>query len=256
MSFFFSARARIRILSRRKPEPASRNASQVKAAERRRGRGPPVSRRSPAIAGRRRKRRAVREAGRRRDDEEREKESPARLRADASPRQARSVTPEAGPDFAPAFAEPPARQARLRRASVRTARPPKAARVAAGGCSEQGKRATSARPPPSVRAFSPDARRPPPGGRRKRSPAPAGRAQAARPSAAPCQARRPAGRGVWERRAWRAACSSSRTRHDKPGATGEDACTRDNGSGGPVTGRSGGTTDDAGTGGTGLEQGP
>ena len=34
-------------------------------------------------------------------------------------------------------------------------------------------------------------------------------------------------------------------RHDKPGASGEDACTRDNGSGGPVTGRSGGTTDHA-----------
>jgi len=34
-------------------------------------------------------------------------------------------------------------------------------------------------------------------------------------------------------------------RHDKPEATGEDACTRDNGSGGPVTGRSGGTTDHA-----------
>jgi len=98
------------------------------------------------------------------------------------------------------------------------------------------------------------ARRPPPGGRRKRSPAPAGRAQAARPSAAPCQARRPAGRGVWERRAWRAACSSSRTRHDKPGATGEDACTRDptsrkatsgKRSGGPSPARSGGTTDHA-----------
>ena len=71
------------------------------------------------------------------------------------------------------------------------------------------------------------------------------RAQAARPSAAPCQARRPAGRGVWERRAWRAACSSSRTRHDKPVATGENACTREQRSGGPVTARSGGTTDHA-----------
>jgi len=36
-------------------------------------------------------------------------------------------------------------------------------------------------------------------------------------------------------------------RHDKPGATGEDACTRDDGSGGPSSARSGGTTDHAGT---------
>jgi hypothetical protein len=32
-------------------------------------------------------------------------------------------------------------------------------------------------------------------------------------------------------------------RHDKPGATGENACTREQRSGGPVTARSGGTTD-------------
>ena len=117
-------------------------------------------------------RRAVREAGRMRVGGEREKESPARLRADASPRQAKSVTTKAG------------------REDGQTAEGGKRGGGRMFGAREA---AIRSKPPPSVRASSPDARRPPPGGRRKRSPAPAGRAQAARPSAAPCQARRPAG---------------------------------------------------------------
>ncbi|MCZ7590913.1 MAG: hypothetical protein M5U15_01615 [Kiritimatiellae bacterium] len=107
---------------------------------------------------------------------------------------------------------------------------------AAGECSEQGKRATSARPPPSVRAFSPDARRPPPGGRRKRSPAPA--PHLAKPGVQPGAESGSGGLGV--PRALLLARGMS-----KPVASGENACTRDDGSGGPVTARSGGTTDHA-----------
>ena len=125
---------------------------------RRRTTGPPVSRRSPAIAGRRRKRRAVREVGRRRDpssrrrfaeagDEEREKESTAK-----------SVTPM--PDVQ----------------DGQTADGGQAGggkKEAAGGRFGARQAAIRSNPPPSVRAFSPDARRPPPGGRRKRSTRPA-----------------------------------------------------------------------------------
>ena len=54
--------------------------------------------------------------------------------------------------------------------------------------------------------------------------------EAARPSAAPCQARRSAGRGVFERRAWRAAwrseSSRTSTRHDKPVARGRSGAER------------------------------
>jgi len=39
------------------------------------------------------------------------------------------------------------------------------------------------------------------------------RAQAPRPSGAPCQARRSAGRGVWERRCWRSVCRESASKH-------------------------------------------
>jgi hypothetical protein len=102
---------------------------------------------------------------------------------------------EAGADIAPAFAEPPARQARLRRASVQGGD----GMTADGGPSGGGNPPTprrgyggSRRPSRSARTpacagHGRQARRPPPGGRRKRS---------ARPSAAHCQARRPAGRGV------------------------------------------------------------
>jgi len=157
------------------------------------------------MAGRRRKRRAVREAGRRRDDEEREKENTARLRGDASPRQARSVTPR-----------PEAGRSRLRRWLRRGRQDGQTAdggpagggkKEAAGGRSEQGQRPSGAirrrtadAPEGLWRvkasgAFSADARRPPPGGRRKRSPAPAGRATTGAAQRRPCQARRSAGRG-------------------------------------------------------------
>ena len=133
---FFSARARIGILRIGGPERAScfaaSFAGQVAAgaAGRRRVSGVPKA-----------------------DSIQRMKESKARLRADASPRQARSVTRR--PDVQDGMTADggPAGGGK---------------REAAGGRSEQGKRAISARPPPSVRAFSPDARRPPPGGRRKR----------------------------------------------------------------------------------------
>jgi len=127
--------------------------------------------------------------------------------------------------------------------------------------------AIRSKPPPSVRASSPDARRPPPGGRRKRSPAPAGRAQAARPP----EAERPEvvpstlrGREFASGQApphlakpgvQPGAESGSgglgvpvgflSNRHDKPGATGDNACTREQRSGGPSSARSGGTTDHA-----------
>jgi hypothetical protein len=108
---------------------------------------------------------------------------------------------------------------------------------AAGGSSEQGKRPTGARPPPNRRRpggamagqgvrhvqrgrlpVPGTADRPADGGpagggsgargqratHDRRGPPKQNRVRFGAGSAAPCQARRPAGRGVWERRTWRA----------------------------------------------------
>jgi hypothetical protein len=75
---------------------------------------------------------------------------------------------------------------------------------AAGGRFRARAAAIRSNPPPSIRSVQRGC--PPTAPRRtaEAQHAASVRAQAARPSAAPCQARRPAGRGVWERRAWRA----------------------------------------------------
>ena len=75
---------------------------------------------------------------------------------------------------------------------------------AAGGRFGAREAAIRSNPPPSVRSVQRG--RPPTAPRRtaEAQHAASVRAQAARPSAAPCQARRSGGRGVWERRAWRA----------------------------------------------------
>ena len=145
-------------------------------------------------------RRAGVEAGRMVVDGEREKESPSK-----------SVTAKAGP----ARREPPARPARGRpdRRSPGGAmadREEAAIRLRswqAGECSEQGKRAISARPPPSVqrvqRGRPPTAAQPeaesaaPPqrGEHKRRGPPKQNGVRYGAGSAAPCQARRPAGRG-------------------------------------------------------------
>jgi hypothetical protein len=113
---------------------------------------------------------------------------------------------------------------------------------AAGGKIGAREAAMRSEPPPNVRASSPDARRPPHGGRRKRSTRPACEhkrrdqaAHLAKPGVQPGAESGSGGLG--------GPVAFLSNRHDKPGATGADACTRDDGSGGPVTGRSGGTAD-------------
>lgn len=155
------ARARILILCRRKPEPASRNASQAKAAGRRRVSAVPKA-----------------------DSSQRMKES-----------KARSVTPrpdiEDGQTAEGGKKEAAGGRFRAREAAMRSNPPPSVRRV------QRGRPPTAAQPEAEAQHAA------------------SVRAQAARPSAAPCRDRRSGGRGVCERRAWRAACSSSRTRHEQ-----------------------------------------
>ena len=130
--------------------------------------------------------------GRRRDRRQRMKES-----------KARNVTPRPDPTSRKASSGKRSRRGqpdRRRRPSRRRQE------EAAGGRFRARAAAIRSNPPPSIRSVQRGC--PPTAPRRtaEAQHAASVRAQAARPSAAPCQARRPAGRGVWERRAWRAGC--------------------------------------------------
>jgi hypothetical protein len=142
---------------------------------------------------------------------------------------------------------------------------------AAGGRFGAREAAIRSNPPPSVRASSPDARRPPPGGRRKRRhaasvPSTSGAAQRRTlPSPASSRARSLGAEGLAGRLASSATGMTSPERLGRAemlaqgvprvreqashcasiAARGNHRRTRDDGSGGPVTGRSGGTTDHA-----------
>ena len=168
-----------------------------------------------------RQRRAVREAGRRRDDGERENESTAK-----------SVTPRPDVQDGQTADGGQAGGGKKRRREAD---------------SEQEQRPSGAIRRRASEAFSEDARRPPPGGRRKRSTRPAcehkrrGPApHLAKPGVQPGAESDGASGGLGVPRALPLARGMS-----KPVASGENACTRDDGSGGPVTARSGGTTDHA-----------
>ena len=146
----FSARAGTLIRRRRKPEPASPKASQVKAAGRRR----------PTAAT----------AAEKMEDE----------RADGQPDRRRRQERGGGR---------PIRSKGSGHQEQAAAEPPTPRR----GYGGQGVRRVQRGRPPT--AAQPEA---------EAQHAASVRAQAPRPSGAPCQARRSAGRGVWERRAWRA----------------------------------------------------